>query len=43
LLELLGLAHIEFLIINLIGSFMYGERQLFSPILIVDVEGTLLK
>jgi hypothetical protein len=40
-LELLGLAHREFLI-NLKGPFMHGEWQLFSPTLLVEVEGRLL-
>jgi hypothetical protein len=41
LLELLGLAHRE-LLINLKGPFMHGEWQLFSPTLLVEVEGSLL-
>jgi hypothetical protein len=42
LLELFGQAHREFLI-NLKGSFMHDGWQLFSPILLVEVEGSLLK
>jgi hypothetical protein len=42
LLELLGQAHRKFLI-NLKGSFMHGGWQLFSPTLLVEVEGSLLK
>jgi hypothetical protein len=41
LLELLGLAHREFLI-NLKDTFMNGGWQLFSPILLVEVERSLL-
>jgi hypothetical protein len=45
MLELLSLSHMEFQIflINLKGPFMHGGRQLFSPILLVEVEGSLLK
>jgi hypothetical protein len=42
LLELLGLAHMEFQI-NLKGLFRHGVRQLFSTTLPVDVEESLLK
>jgi hypothetical protein len=40
-LELLGLAHREFLI-NLKCPFMHGGCQVFSPTLLVEVEGNLL-
>jgi hypothetical protein len=42
LLELLGQAHRKFLI-NLKDSFMHGGWQLFSPTLLVEVEGSLHK
>jgi hypothetical protein len=42
LLELLGQAHRKF-IINLKGPFMHGGWQLFSPTLLVEEEGSLLK
>jgi hypothetical protein len=41
-LDLLGLAHIEFLI-NLKNSFIYCGWQLFSPTLLIEVEESLLK
>jgi hypothetical protein len=41
LLEFLGLAHKEFLI-NLKGSFMHVGWQLFSPNLLVEMEGIIL-
>jgi hypothetical protein len=42
LLELLGLAHVVFLI-NLKGPFIHGGWPLFSLTLLVEVEGSLLK
>jgi hypothetical protein len=42
LLELLGQAHMKFLI-NLKCSFMDGGWQLFSSILLVEVERSILK
>jgi hypothetical protein len=42
LLELLGQAHTKFLI-NLKGIFMHGGWQLFSPTLLVEVKGSILK
>jgi hypothetical protein len=46
LLELLGLTHVKLLIISnksQIPIHMHDEWQLFSPILLVKVEGSLLK
>jgi hypothetical protein len=33
----------QIFLINLKGPFMHGGRHLFSPILLVEVEGSLLK
>jgi hypothetical protein len=40
-LKLLGLTYREFLI-NLKGQFMHGGYQLFSPTLLMGVEGSIL-
>jgi hypothetical protein len=44
-LELLVVAHknSKKILINLKDTFMHGGRQLFSPTLLIEVEGSLLK